>query len=279
MSALRRARSPAPPEAASGPPIRALPSSGRAALRKADKHRVRKLAGGAQCAPVWLFDLDNTLHDCSRGIFGAIDTAMSRAVADTLGLEKAAADEIRHRYWKRYGATVIGMVRHHGARAGDFLERSHNFEIAPLVHSERGLARKLACLPGRKILLTNAPLRYAREVLNTLGILHCFDGLWAIDHMTLQGRMRPKPSAALMRQVLARLGVPARRVILVEDTLRNLRGARQVGMRTVHVFHPGTPFSALYSGRGLYVDARINAIGHLLVGRCGLRIPRSPDHE
>ena len=243
--------------------------------RKADRLRARRLPGGQ--APVWLFDLDNTLHDCSRGIFGAIDSAMSSAVAGTLGLGTPEADAVRKDYWRRYGATVIGMVRHHGVRAHDFLELSHSFEIAPLVHSEYGLARKLARLHGHKILLTNAPLRYAREVLKTLGILHCFDAIWAIDHMTLQGRMRPKPSAALMRQVLARLGVRARRVVLIEDTLRNLRGARQAGMRTVHVFHPGTPFSSGHNGRSHYVDARINAIGTLLVGRCGLRIPGRRD--
>lgn len=113
-------------------------------------------------------------------------------------------------------------------------------------------------------MLTNAPLGYARRVLKTLGILHDFEALWAIDHMQLQGRIRPKPSVALMRQVLARLRVPASRVILVEDTLRNLKSARQVGMRTAHVFHPGTPFSGLHRGRGAYVDWRVNSIGKLL---------------
>ncbi len=244
---------------------RALPAS-----RKANRHRVRRLGGNE---PVWLFDLDNTLHDCSRGIFGAIDHAMSDAVRLSLGVDTDTADEVRRRYWQRYGATVIGMVRHHGVRADEFLALSHDFEIAPLVHGETGLGRKLAQLCGRKIVLTNAPLSYAREVLRTLGILHCFHSIWAIDHMHLQGRLRPKPSVALMRQVLARLGVPAHRVVLVEDTLRNLRGARQAGMRTVHVYHPGTPFSALHKGRSHYVDVRVNAVGQLLMLRHGARIP------
>lgn len=226
---------------------------------------------------MWLFDLDNTLHDCSRGIFKAIDGAMAHAVASTLQLDADAANALRKSYWQRYGATVIGMVRHHGVNAHDFLALSHDFQIAQLVHSENGLDRKLRQLKGRKILLTNAPLAYAREVLKTLGILHHFEHLWAIDHMTTQGRMRPKPSVALMRQVLARLGVPARQVILVEDTLRNLKSARQVGMRTVHVFHPGTPFSGMHSGRGHYVDLRVNSVGRLLAGRHGLRMPGRPD--
>ena len=226
---------------------------------------------------MWLFDLDNTLHDCSRGIFKAIDGAMAHAVASTLQLDADAANTLRKTYWQRYGATVIGMVRHHGVDAQHFLALSHNFEIAPLVHAENGLDHKLRQLKGRKILLTNAPLAYAREVLKTLGILHHFEHLWAIDHMTTHGQMRPKPSVALMRQVLARLAVPAHQVVLVEDTLRNLKSARQVGMRTVHVFHPGTPFSGMHSGRGHYVDLRVNSVGRLLAGRHALRTPGRPD--
>lgn len=220
---------------------------------------------------VWLFDLDNTLHDSSRAIFKAINGAMTAAVAASLDISLETASQLRASYWKRYGATVIGMVRHHGVDAQTFLDLSHQFEVAPLVHGEPGLAYKLKHLPGRKILLTNAPLSYARKVLQKLGILHCFDQLWAIDHMTLQGQIKPKPSLALMKQILARLRVRPQQVILVEDTLKNLKSARQIGMKTVHVYHPHTPFSNVYSGRSAYVGLRVNSIGHLLAGRRPLR--------
>ncbi|MGE4123892.1 MAG: pyrimidine 5'-nucleotidase [Pusillimonas sp.] len=232
-------------------------------------HRVRRAY--AHHAPVWLFDLDNTLHDSSRSIFKVIDGKMTQAVAQCLEVGFERADELRTAYWKRYGATVIGLVKHHRVDAREFLRISHDFDARPLVHSERGLARKFAQLPGRKVLLTNAPHDYARQVLQTLGILPWFDMIWSIDHMQLQGRIRPKPSRALMRQVLARLGTPASQVILVEDTLKNLKSARQTGMRTVHLFHPGTPFSALHSGRDTYVNLRINSLTQLLTGRRPLR--------
>lgn len=243
----------------------------RALRNTVASHRPSRPVGQAGSQQtVWLFDLDNTLHDASKAIFKQIDSAMANAVATTLDIDLPTANVLRKTYWKRYGATVIGMVRHHGVNANTFLALSHSFEVAPLVHGESGLARKLRHLDGRKILLTNAPLEYAREVLKTLGILHHFEGLWAIDHMVLQGAMRPKPSAALMKQVLARLKVPAKQVVLVEDTLRNLKAARQVGMRTVHIYHPGTPFSSLHRGRCHYVDVRVNSVGKLLVGRHGL---------
>jgi len=217
--------------------------------------------------PVWLFDLDNTLHDSSRAIFKVIDQSMTAAVVASLQVDEDTANMLRTKYWKRYGATVIGLVKHHGIDAREFLHLSHSFDIPSLVHAEAALPYKLSRLQGRKILLTNAPLHYARTVLKTLGILQQFESLWAIDHMSLQGQMRPKPSLALMKQVLARVAAPASRTVLIEDTLKNLRSAKQLGMRTVYVYHPGTPFSNLRNGRDSYVDLRINSLGDLLTGR------------
>lgn len=255
---------------------RGAQQAGPAAARQVDMRRLLRPMGASLTArkhryhpddTIWLFDLDNTLHDCSRAIFRAIDGNMTQAVMETLGVDEDMANTLRRRYWERYGATVIGLVRHHGIKASDFLAKAHAFDPAPLVYSEPGLARKFKHLPGRKVLLTNAPRHYAHDVLKVLGISRHFDLVWAIDQMDLQGRMRPKPSMALMKQVLAHLKVPAHRVVLVEDTLRNLRSARQLGMRTVHIFHPGTPFTAPLRGRPHYVDLRLTLLSPLLTGQ------------
>lgn len=229
-------------------------------------------------APVWLFDLDNTLHDASHAIFRTIDQRMSAAVAHTLGLPADQADVLRRRYWQRYGATAIGLVRHHGVNLHQFLSTCHDFDVRPLVHAETGLRARLRGLPGTRIVLTNAPAHYARRVLKALDILHEFDGLWAIDHMMPMGLPRPKPSLALMHQVVARLGVSPDRVILVEDTLRNLKSARRAGLRTAYLYHPGTPFSRQQHGRDQYVDVRINRLGTLLMQAHAGRIPGTRDH-
>lgn len=234
-------------------------------LRKPALCRPRRQAGppGDQDT-IWLFDLDNTLHDCSRHIFQRIDSNMSDLMMRWLELDREQADELRLAYWRRYGATAVGLELHHGIAASDFIAAAHDFDLAGLVHAERGLSRKLACLPGRKILLTNAPERYARGVLRTLRISHHFEMIWSIDHMRLQGRLRCKPSVAMMRQLLARLRVPAHRVVLVDDTFANLRSARAVGMRTVLCHHAGTPHNARHHGRSPYIDRRINRVGQLL---------------
>ena len=221
--------------------------------------------------PVWLFDLDNTLHDTSHKIFPQINIGMTQAVMESLGVDQDTANALRTRYWKRYGATMLGMVRHHGVDPHAFLHRSHDFDVAPLIRAEKGLAARLAQLTGRKSLVTNAPMQYAQSVLRHLGLLRCFSAIWAIEQMRLHGHFRPKPSVALMRHILAHEGIRPRRAILVEDTLANLRGARHAGIRTVHVFHPGTPFASRRRGRPDFVDLRVNSIADLLGRRRPVR--------
>jgi len=236
---------------------------------KARQMRARRdTAAGTR---LWLFDLDNTLHDTSHAIFPAIDRSMTAAVRQTLGVDEAEANRLRVLYWQRYGATVIGMVRHHGVCVDTFLTQCHDFEIPPLLRFERGLRAKLRSLPGRKVLLTNAPYEYARIVLKHMGILAQFDSLWSIEHMQWHGQYRPKPAPALLRYVLAREGVAAHQATLVEDTLVNLRAARQVGLRTVHVYHPATPFGGHSRARAGYVDLRVNSISDLLLRRRPVR--------
>jgi putative hydrolase of the HAD superfamily len=240
-------------------------------LRPAAQLRRSRRIAAAASQRLWLFDLDNTLHNTSHAIFPRIDAGMTRAVAEMLGVDAETANAVRARYWKRYGATVIGMVRHHGVKAADFLRISHDFDVRALIKADSALPAKLRRLPGRKVLLTNAPLHYARAVLRHLGLLCQFDSLWAIEHMNWHGNYRPKPSAALLRRVLAREGASPAQTVLVEDTLENLRGARRAGLRTVYIHHPGTPFSKGGRNRPGYVDLRVNSVSELLLRRRPLR--------
>lgn len=62
---------------------------------------------------VWLIDLDNTLHDAMPVVFPRIHRAMVEYVARELSLGEDEADALRVRYWRSYGATLLGMIRHH----------------------------------------------------------------------------------------------------------------------------------------------------------------------
>ena len=186
-----------------------------------------------QAAPhTWLFDLDNTLHDASFHIFPHINRAMTGYIAEQLVLPAHDANRLRVDYWRRYGATLHGMVRHHGTDPGHFLRSTHpGAELRHMVVYERALATMLRALPGRKIIFSNGPQDYVEAVLGELGVRQHFAAVSAIEHTDYHA----KPSLPAFRQLLARFRLDPRRCILIEDSAANLRTAKRLGMRTVLV--------------------------------------------
>ncbi|HSQ04289.1 MAG TPA: pyrimidine 5'-nucleotidase, partial [Burkholderiales bacterium] len=179
-----------------------------------------------------IFDLDNTLHNATPHIFPHINRAMTAYVQDALGLDEQAASELRHRYWQRYGATLLGLIRHHGTDPAHFLWHTHQFpDLDQMLVREPQLRGSLRRLPGRKYVYSNAPVHYSRAVLRALAIADLFNGVFSIE----SARFRPKPySAGFLR--LARINhLRLSRCIMVEDTLANLRTAKRLGMKTVWV--------------------------------------------
>ncbi|HET9821257.1 MAG TPA: pyrimidine 5'-nucleotidase [Burkholderiaceae bacterium] len=231
-------------------------------------------------ARVWLFDLDNTLHNASAASFPGIDGAMTDYIERELGLPRPEASALRAHYLRRYGATLLGLVRHHGIRAAHFLHDTHRLPaLEAEVHGHPHDFAALDRLPGRKYILTNAPRAYAERVLRALGAARHFDGVLAIEDMAMFGDLRPKPDARMLRWIAARLKVPPARCVLVEDTLVHQKAARRVGMATVwmqrwvrraakHVTH-GSKVGVYLHRKPVYVCARINSLQAL----CAMRLP------
>jgi putative hydrolase of the HAD superfamily len=218
---------------------------------------------------VWFFDLDDTLHYASHALYGAIDARMTQYIAHHLQVTPAAADALRLTYWQRYGATVLGLVRHHRVKASHFLEHTHAVNIAGLLRAERGLAHMLARLPGRKILLTNAPYRYAQTVLRHLGLTRHFGSRYGIETLRLHGQFRPKPARAMLAAIRAQEKCAPGQAILVDDSRTNLKAARSVGYRTVLITRYA-PNSAPPQ-RPSYVDLQLTSVRSLARRRMVLR--------
>lgn len=183
-------------------------------------------------ATLWIFDLDNTLHNATPHIFPHINRSMTAYLQQHLQLDEAAANELRMHYWRRYGATLTGLMRHHGTRPEHFLWHTHQFpELERMVLREPRLRHVLKALPGRKVVFSNAPQRYAREVLRLLRVADLFDDVMAVE----QTRFRPKPDSFGFLRLLRQQHVAAAQCIMVEDSLENLDAAKRLGMRTVWV--------------------------------------------
>ncbi|WP_428509995.1 pyrimidine 5'-nucleotidase [Roseateles sp.] len=219
---------------------------------------------------VWFFDLDNTLHKASGHVFGALNVAMTDYIAEHLDLPRDEASELRARYWHRYGATLLGLERHHGVSAAHFLAQTHALPgLEDHLHSHAHDLAALRRLPGRKFLLTNAPLAYALRVLAALGMSRDFEGVVAMEQMRMFGQLRPKPDARMFRHLLARLRLQPGQCTLVEDTLVHQKSARRVGMSTVWMQRwlqratMGPEVGARLRRRPVYVDQRVRSLAQL----------------
>ena len=221
-------------------------------------------------ARVWFFDLDDTLHDASSATMPGLHQSFGEYIQRHLRLTKDESDALRRRYWQRYGATLLGLVRHHGVDAAHFLHHTHL--LPGLEQAVRGHAHDFAALKqlrGRKFILTNAPRAYAQRVLGALGIGRHFEALISIEDMHMFGELRPKPDARMFRTLLARLRLPPARCVLVEDTLQHQKAARRIGMKTVWMQRwsraAGKP-GARFAIKPPYVDLRarrLRALGRL----------------
>ncbi|HET9405218.1 MAG TPA: pyrimidine 5'-nucleotidase [Burkholderiales bacterium] len=181
---------------------------------------------------VWIFDLDNTLHNATPHIFPHINRAMTAYLQAHLGLTEDAAGELRRHYWKRYGATLLGLMRHHQTDPRHFLWQTHQFpELDRMLVREPQLRGTLTRLPGRKIVFSNSPVHYSSAVLKALGIADLFDDVFSIERT----RFRPKPDSFGFLRLCRANRVKPQRCIMVEDSLDNLRTAGRLGMKTVWV--------------------------------------------
>jgi putative hydrolase of the HAD superfamily len=182
--------------------------------------------------PLWIFDLDNTLHNATPHIFPHINRSMTAYLQEHLQLDEVSASDLRKYYWQRYGATLSGLMRHHGTDPDHFLWHTHQFPVLDqMVLREPRLRHVLKNLPGRKVVFSNSPQHYAREVLKLLRVDDLFDDVMAVEHT----HYRPKPDLFGFLRLLKLQRVKAAQCVMVEDSLENLQAAKRLGMRTVWV--------------------------------------------
>lgn len=203
---------------------------------------------------VWVFDLDDTLHNASAHIFPVMNRAMTQYIQDHLALEESAASALRQHYWKIYGATLKGLMRHHGVDPHHFLSATHAFLTDDMVQTRKRLRHLINQLPGRKCVFTNAPRQYAAHVLQVLGIEDCFELVFSVEST----RFHAKPSVRGFQMLLRTMRCQASDCILLEDSLPALMTAKRLGMRTLWI--------SRHLRKPNYVNQRLNnvlALTHL----------------
>lgn len=178
-----------------------------------------------------LFDLDNTLYSAADELFSRIDQRINRYMHEVAGIPLHEVDDLRHSYWQRYGVTMQGLMRHHHVDPEDYLAYVHDVDIESILIPDPDLRRVIDTLPQRCAVFTNSSLDHSERVLAALGLTGAFEYIFDIR----VAGYTPKPWPEPYHAVLTALGTAPDRCIMVEDSLENLRTAKDLGMGTILV--------------------------------------------
>lgn len=176
----------------------------------------------------WVFDLDNTLYDAESHVFDMVTARMTRFVSEHLKINEETATQIRRRMRQEYGTTLRGMMLEHGIDPNIFLDYVHDIDMS-VVAPCPVIKKHLALLPGKRVVFTNAPRRFAEAMLEKLEIAAHFHGLFTIEDADYW----PKPHARAFQDFFDHHSIDPAKSCMFEDMEENLKTAHDLGMTTV----------------------------------------------
>jgi len=223
----------------------------------------RMASGAINSTPIkyLVFDIDDTLYPVTNGFTQhRLNEVALQYCVDRLGFKSAlAADEFRRPYFEKYHSTLkaLSVAGQEGALPlnedgtarvfdGDDLsrywaERCRFDEF--LTKDERiiGALSSLAAVQGLTLVaFTNAPRMYGVRVLEALGVSHCFKDqhIFAVDDLLPLCKPMPESFTKVLELVGCR---DPKEAVMFEDSMKNVRAAKAIGMRTVLIDAGETP--------------------------------------
>ncbi|MGH8887301.1 MAG: HAD-IA family hydrolase [Egibacteraceae bacterium] len=223
-----------------------------------------------------VFDLDGTLYPSRPQIHDEIKRQTLSVAARLLHLEPAQARTLLRGYRVRYRSSVIGLERHHGVDGTQFLHEVYaEFDTRAIQpYADLAVEVERLAMRVRVCVLTNSSVSYGGRVLRQLGLSQVVGEVYGAESF---GYLR-KPHAAPFRGVAGALRMPARQLLMFDDSALNLERAHACGLATVLVSNGlAQPpwFFQLHRGHPVPAPSFIDGSCHDLVGF--LRAINQPD--
>tara|TARA_R110000868_G_scaffold218576_2_gene469344 strand:+ start:267851 stop:268498 length:648 start_codon:yes stop_codon:yes gene_type:complete len=179
---------------------------------------------------VWIFDLDDTLY--APEAFSAHMTHTIRTtLARHLGLTMEECSAYCQKLIKTHGgAPFTGLHREAAVDMDSFISEGFDLDTS-LLKSCLQTKDALMSLKGRKVVFTNSPSCHAGKVLTALDYVDIFEKIFDVTMFDFDS----KPNLAPYDFVLKSLGVAGTECVMVEDSLKNLKTAKGLGITTVYV--------------------------------------------
>lgn len=198
-----------------------------------------------------LIDLDDTLY--------RVDAIPQQMLANIiaymethLGVPKDEVTDMALRLYRSHGTTMSGLLAHGYTFDFDhWHDHIHGtLDYDALLRPDAELAAILRRLDVPRYILTNADAKHAAACLTRLGIEDCFQGMFCFDNVQELGRSHGlcgtpdtpvlcKPNKRTYELVLEQLGAKPEDVVFVDDSIRNVTAAHEMGIFSVLVGREG----------------------------------------
>eukprot|EP00041_Stephanoeca_diplocostata_P025012 m.645336 g.645336 ORF g.645336 m.645336 type:complete len:232 (-) comp22651_c0_seq9:3992-4687(-) len=180
---------------------------------------------------VLLFDLDETLYRSSTGIALKQRQGALRYMHEKLGVPVSECEAVWRREFQKTNQTAKALREAFPSTFDIDTYFKYSRIGYDLLHPLPIVRNFLHALPLRKMIFSNGSRVHVMNCLKRLDIADCFEGIISSDEM---GHVC-KPQADAF-QIACRLAqVKPREAIFFDDNIKNIRGARSLGMQTVHI--------------------------------------------
>lgn len=184
-----------------------------------------------------VFDLDGTLYPHTNGYEAHVRSKIFEYMRLRLGVELGREEETWKPLFERHNQSLKGL-REGGYQVNveEYWEFIRKDDGRKLVPDER-VQLSLSSMPCRKkVLLTNCNEKQAWEALCTLQLDRFFDEENVFGATFMGDHCKPEP--IVFERMLERIEARPERCILIEDSLKNLKQGKNMGMTTVYVTGP-----------------------------------------
>mmetsp|Transcript_55337 Transcript_55337/g.159090 ORF Transcript_55337/g.159090 Transcript_55337/m.159090 type:complete len:336 (-) Transcript_55337:31-1038(-) len=192
-----------------------------------------------------IFDIDDTLYPASCGFSNhRMSDVTKRFMVERLGFQsEAEAMALWSEYIQRYHSSLKGfkVATEEGRLPIPFRQEelgtywADNCDFGKYIKKDTELVDMMRSLQQeakmKLVAFTNAPRAYAIRSLEYLGIREYF----ADDHVFAVEDVLPacKPERAAFEQVMRAVGAVPERTVMFEDSMKNIRACRELGIHTV----------------------------------------------
>ncbi len=189
-----------------------------------------------------ILDLDETIYPSSTGLWDLIGDRIFVFIQERLGLDPGEIRTLQYQYFNTYGTTLRGLEINHDIDARDYLDYVHDVPVEKILSPDPALHSILAKYPQRKMIFTNSDKKHTLRVLTRIGIADLIDG--TVDVQDIAPHCKPQPEAFQIALDLFG-GIQPQECLFIDDSLRNIETAFNLGMSVVHVNEKKQP-SLLY---------------------------------